>query len=406
MTGRTRRLLALATAAVLALTACGAGDRDLLGKDAPDEDQAGAFEPPRMQPMSRLGPAEGRLAVLAWAGYAEDGSTDKAVDWVTPFEKETGCQVDVRVATTSEEMLGLMGTGRYDVVSASGDVSLPLIASGDVEPVNTDLLPNYLDVFEGLKRKPWNSFKAMEYGVPHGRAANLLMYRTDVVSPEPDSWGVVFDADSPYRGKITAYDSPLYIADAALYLMKTKPDLGIKNPYALDEDQLAAATDLLKRQNANVGDYWDDYLEELEAFKSGQTVLGTSWQSVVSLAQLEKAPVAAVLPKEGATGWSDTWMVATRSKHKTCAYKWLDTIISPAANAAASEWLGQAPANRKACALTIDKNHCRTYHADDETFFDQVWPWTAPLTRCLDGRTDVECADYARWTAAWQEVMG
>ena len=70
------------------------------------------------------------------------------------------------------------------------------------------------------------------YGVPHGWGANLLMYNTDVVKPAPTSWGAVFDGASDYAGKVTAYDSPIYIADAAPYLMKTQPDLGIEDPYA------------------------------------------------------------------------------------------------------------------------------------------------------------------------------
>jgi putative spermidine/putrescine transport system substrate-binding protein len=404
MTGSSRCLLAIGVAATLAVTACGAGDRDITGRNA--QTSTGSVSTPHLEPMTRLGAAEGHLAVLAWPGYAEDGSTDEAADWVTPFEKATGCQVDVETASTSDQMLDLMATGRYDVVSASGDVSLELIASGEVEPLNTDLVPNYMDVFAGLKRQQWNSVRGVEYGVPHGRAANVLMYRTDQVTPAPHSWSLVFDPESPYQGKITAYDSPLYIADAALYLMKTKPDLGITNPYALDEDQLGAAVDLLKQQNANIGDYWDDYLKELDAFKSGAVVVGTSWQSVVNLAQADRSPISAVLPQEGATGFSDTWMVASKSKHQTCAYKWLNHIISPAANAAASDWLGQAPANAKSCALTIDKHHCTIYHAADEAYFDKVWPWTRPVPRCLDGRRDVECTDYAEWESAWQDVMG
>ena len=68
------------------------------------------------------------------------------------------------------------------------------------------------------------------YGIPHGRGANLLMYRTDKVTPAPDSWGAVFDDAAPYAGKVTAYDSPIYIADAALYLMATRPDARHQGP--------------------------------------------------------------------------------------------------------------------------------------------------------------------------------
>ena len=137
------------------------------------------------------------------------------------------------------------------------------------------------------------------YGIPHGRGANLLMYNTDKVKPAPDSWSAVWDDASKYKGKVTAYDSPIYIADAALYLMATQPDLGIKDPYALDEKQLDAAVDLLKKQGENVGEYWSDYLKEIQAFKNGSSVVGTTWQVIANLAQSEKAPVEAVLPEGG-----------------------------------------------------------------------------------------------------------
>jgi putative spermidine/putrescine transport system substrate-binding protein len=406
-----KRLLAIGVATLLALAACGddgdntSGDGGTKGGTGNEAAPQG-FTPPDLKPLDKLGEPEGEVNIVAWAGYVEDGSTDPAVDWVTPFEEATGCQVNVKTAPTSDDMVNLMKTGQYDVVSASGDASLRLIASGDVEPVNTDLIPNYADVFDGLKMKAWNSVDGVAYGVPHGRGANLLMYNTDEVSPAPTSWSAVFDDASQYKGKVTAYDSPIYIADAALYLMKTQPDLGIKNPYALDDKQFTAAVDLLKAQNANIGEYWSDYTKEIQAFKNGDSVIGTTWQIIVNLAQADKAKVKAILPSEGATGWSDTWMVATKSQHKTCAYKWLDHIISPTANAQVAEWFGEAPANSKSCAETADKTFCDTFHADDEAYFDQVWYWSTPITQCLDGRTDVQCKDYGDWTSAWQEIKG
>jgi putative spermidine/putrescine transport system substrate-binding protein len=404
------RLFAVIAAAALALTSCGGSSgsstKESGGDGGGNTAAASGFTPPKLTALEKLGTPEGELNIVAWAGYAEDGSTDPKVDWVTPFEKATGCQVNVKNGLTSDDMVSLMKTGQYDVVSASGDASLRMIASGDVEPVNTDLVPNYADVFDALKMKPWNSVNGVAYGIPHGRGANLLMYRTDKVSPPPTSWDVVFDKATPYKGAVTAYDSPIYIADAAVYLMSTQPDLKIKNPYALDDKQFAAAIDLLKKQNADIGEYWSDYTKEVTAFKNGDSVVGTTWQIIANLAQGEKAPVEALLPKEGATGWSDTWMVATKSKHKTCAYKWMDWIISPKVNAEVAEYFGEAPSNRKSCAETADKNFCATFHADDEAYFDQVWYWTTPITQCLDGRTKVTCKDYGDWTTAWQEIKG
>jgi putative spermidine/putrescine transport system substrate-binding protein len=396
------RLGALAAVAALALAGC--GDSDTGGTAGGGGTEGSSFKVPDLKPLDKLGEPEGQVSVLAWPGYVEDGSNDPKVDWVSEFEKSSGCQVTVKTFGTSDEAVQLMRTGQYDVVSASGDATLRLIAAGDVEPMNTSLISNYPDIFEALKNKPWNSVNDVPYGIPHGRGANLLMYRTDLVKPAPDSWAAVFDKGSEQKGKVTAYDSPIYIADAALYLMATKPDLGIKDPYALDKDQLAAAVDLLKKQKENVGEYWSDYLKEIQAFKNGSSTVGTTWQVIANVAQAEKAPVEVVLPKEGATGWSDTWMVGAKSQHKTCSYKFIDHIVSPKANAAVAEYFGEAPANQKACAETTDPKHCDTFHAEDEEYFSQVKYWNTPISACLDGRTDVKCTDYAEWTKAWTEI--
>ncbi|MEY4457598.1 MAG: hypothetical protein RIS25_191 [Actinomycetota bacterium] len=353
--------------------------------------------------LTELGEGEGAVSILAWPGYVEDGSTYPEYDWVTPFEEATGCEVTVKTYGTSDEAVNLMKTGEYDVVAASGDATLRLIASGDVAPVNTDLIANYAGIFDFLKNKEWNSVDGQSYGVPHGYGANLLQYRTDIVDPAPTSWAAVFEADSPYAGKITSYDSPIYIADAALYLMSTKPELGITNPYALDETQLAAAVDLLKVQRGMVGEYWSDYLLQAQAFTSGDSVIGTSWQVITNVLQGEGAPVEAVLPEEGATGWSDTWMVASEAASPNCAYMWLDHIADPETNAMATGYFGEAPSSQEACNYRED---CEAFHAGDAAYAEKIWYWTTPIAECVDGRTDAVCTDYAAWTAAWQEIKG
>lgn len=395
------RLAAVAAVGALTLAGCGDSGSQGAGGGSP---APGGFKVPDLKPLDKLGTPEGEVSVLAWPGYVEDGSNDPKVDWVSDFEKSSGCQVTVKTFGTSDEAVQLMRTGQYDTVSASGDATLRLIAAGDVEPMNTSLITNYPDIFDALKNKPWNSVRDVPYGIPHGRGANLLMYRSDLVKPAPDSWAAVFDNASQQKGKVTAYDSPIYIADAALYLMATKPDLGIKDPYALDSKQLAAAVDLLKKQKDNVGEYWSDYLKEIQAFKNGSSTVGTSWQVIANVAQGEKAPVEVLLPKEGSTGWSDTWMVGAKSKHKTCAYKFIDHIVSPKVNGAIAEYWGEAPANKKACQETADPNHCKVFHADDEEYFSKVHYWNTPISACLDGRTDVKCTDYSEWTKAWTEI--
>ncbi|TFB46480.1 ABC transporter substrate-binding protein [Cryobacterium tagatosivorans] len=385
-------LTGLALASVALLTACGTTQGS----------GGGSSEGPKA--ATELGKTEGAVSILAWPGYVEDGSNDPAVDWVSAFEDETGCTVTSKTYGTSDEAFNLMKTGEYDVVAASGDASLRLVAAGDVAPVNTDLIPNYEGIYDFLKMQSWNSVDGVSYGIPHGYGANLLMYNTEAVKPAPTSWDVVFDKSSAYKGKVTAYDSPIYIADAAVYLMAHQPDLGIKNPYALDETQLKAAVDLLKEQRVNIGEYWSDYLKEIQAFETGDTVVGTTWQVIRnSLAAGTKAEV--IVPEEGVTGWSDTWMIASEAKNPNCAYKWLDYIASPEANAQATEYFGEAPSNQAACDFRSEGS-CESFHAGDADYASKIWYWSTPIAECLDGRTDVECTDYSAWTTAWQEIKG
>ena len=390
---RMMRWGALAAVLMFVLAACGSSG----GSSAKKPDNGGS--------APKTG---GSVAILAWPGYAENGSTSKDVDWVTPFEQQSGCKATVKTFGTSDEAFQLFNTGQYDVVSASGDSSLRSVANGDAAVIDTAKITTYGDLAPFLKGKAWNTVDGKVYGVPHGWGANLLMYNETVVTPAPDSWGVVFDATSPYKGKLTAYDSPIYIADAALYLSKTKPELKITNPYALDDTQFKAAVDLLKVQKPNIAEYWSDYLKEQGAFTKGSLVLGTTWQVITNLIQADKAspPVKAILPKEGSTAWSDSWMVSTKAKNVDCAYKWINWITSPKVQAQVAEYFGEAPANLQACADTSDKSFCTTFHANDQAYYAQLSYWTTPTAKCADGRTNVQCKAYKDWTAAWDEIKG
>ena len=179
----------LTTAAALMLAfgaaACGTTSGGSASDGSGSSAGAGSFTPPDVPMKKSLGDMEGQVNILAWPGYAEDGTNDKTVDWVTPFEKKTGCQANVKYFGTSDESLNLMKTGEYDVVSASGDASLRLIASGDAAPVNTKLLKSYADIQPFLKDRAWNSVNGQMYGIPQGWGANLLMWRTDKVKPAP-----------------------------------------------------------------------------------------------------------------------------------------------------------------------------------------------------------------------------
>ena len=386
MRGKKLAALSLFAASTVVLSACsGSGELTLDVPDVPMVEEIGAFE--------------GELNIVNWSGFVEPAWTDQ-------FTADTGCVVNPRVAGTSDEMVTLMRTGEYDIVSASGDAALRLIVGGDVQPLNIDLIPNFSDdIADGMKGQIYDTVNGQPYGVPIGRGANLLQYNEDVTGGAPESWDVVWESDSPYAGKITAYDAPIYIADAAVYLMYHNPELGIENPYALDETQLAAAVDLLKQQNAIIGEYWSDPVAQITSFVGGNTVVGTSWEVLRKFAASDN--LKTTLPVEGSTGWYDAWLVSSTSPNVNCAYAWMDYTSRPDVNGAIAMNFGMAPANIAFCATSAEAQaHCDEFAAQDEEFFSEIWPWTTPIEQCIDGRTDVKCTSFQDWTNAWLTVKG
>ncbi len=388
---KNRRLLALAGITALVMAACSSSS----GSAAPS-------------PQASLGDGEGELNLVIWAGYAERGDVDPAYDWVTPFEEETGCKVNTKEMTDSNNGVSLMQSGEYDGGSFSGDATNRLMTAGVVAPVNTDLIPNYANIFEGLKNKTHNSLNGVPYGVPHGRGPNLLMYNTEVVTEPQTSWDIVWDGGANGEGKVSVYDSSIYIADAALHLMQTNPDLGITNPYQLNEAQFNAAVELLKQQRDAGALYWGTYSDQVASYSAGDVTTGTSWQFMANLLQGEDEPVEAVLPDEGSTGWSDTWMIATNADHPNCMYKWMNHMASAEANGQATVWFGEAPTSQQACdyAETISPGHCEQTHATDEAYYDKVWYWATPRADCADEDSATTCKTQDDWVAAWTELRG
>jgi putative spermidine/putrescine transport system substrate-binding protein len=386
-----RRILALAGVVALVAAACG-----------------GASGTPAPSLKAEIGPGEGELNLVIWPGYAERGATDPAYDWVTPFEAKTGCKVKTTDMTDSNNGVSLIQSGNYDGISASGDATTRLIRGGDVSPVNVAILANYKNVFEGLKNLPHNTVDGVNYGVPHGRGPNLLAYNTEVVQPAPTSWDVIWEGGKDYAGKISVYDSSIFIADAALHLMKTKPDLGIKNPYQLTKAQLDEAVKLLEEQKANGALYWGVLTDQVNSFTAQDIVAGTTWQYQVNLLKGEGQPVEGILPEEGSTGWSDTWMLASKAKHPNCMYMWMDHMMSAEANGQATVWFGEAPTSQQACdyAETIAPGHCEQTHANDEAYYEKVWYWSTPQADCADTDSATTCVTQDDWVSAWTKLRG
>jgi putative spermidine/putrescine transport system substrate-binding protein len=376
----------------LLLTACRGGSRS-----------TGAREP-----LKQLGPGEGEVAIVAWAGYIERGESDPAYDWVTQFEAETGCKVTVKVAATSDEMVALMNQGGYDLVTASGDASNRLIAGGTVQPINIALIPSYSTIDKRLQNAPWHTVNGVHYGVPYQWGPNVLMYNTQVFPEPPTSWSVVFEEQilpdgKSNKGRVQAYDGPIYIADAALYLKFHRPELGITDPYQLNRKQFDAAVELLRQQRKLVNRYWHDVSVQIDDFTKEGTVASSSWPYQVNLLQMDGKPIASVIPQEGATGWADTIMMHVNAPHPNCAYLWMEHSLNPKVQGDVAAWFGSVPAVPAACKgneLLTDTG-CAAHGFND---FDKIYFWKTPTG---EGDCGGEaCVPYSEWVNAYNAIKG
>jgi len=358
--------------------------------------------------LKKIGKGEGQVDIVAWPGYIERGETDPKFDWVTKFENSSGCKVNVKTANTSDEMVALMNEGGFDLVTASGDASLRLVAGKRVQPVNIDLIPSWKTVDERLKNAPWHTVDGVHYGVPYMWGPNVLMYDTRAFKSAPKSWSVVFeettlDDGKSNKGRVQAYDGPIHVADAANYLMYHRKDLGIKNPYELNPDQYNAALDLLRQQRKLVSRYWHDAFIQMDDFKNEGVVASGSWPFQVNLLRAENHSVASVIPQEGATGWADTTMLHVEAEHPNCAYMWMEHTLSSNLQSDLSVWFGANPSVPAACSdgrgMQTVKG-CTINGFDD---FDKIRFWTTPVSNC---KTQDRCVPYYRWVSDYIGVIG
>jgi putative spermidine/putrescine transport system substrate-binding protein len=392
--GRAATGLALIGAAAL-IAACSSSGGGNTGGNNPGK-PSGAIPTANLPVLKKVGPGEGHLNLIAWGGYLDP-------KWVKPFENQTGCIVNGKIANTSDEMVALMnngGGGQWDMVSSSGDADLRLLYAGDAHPVNMNLIPAWKDFFPQFKSPPFNTVDGVHYGVSLQWGPNVLMYSKKVFKTPPTSWNVIYSPK--YKGKITVPDNPIQIADAALYLKTHKPSLGITDPYELTQPQFQAAVTLLADQRPLLKAYWAAFTQEESMFKNGDAVVGASWPLQVGDLTAANFPVGQVIPSEGATGWADTWMLAAKAPHPNCAYKWMQYISTPKVQAMQAVIWHETPDNRLACPIMnkMQPGSCALYHANaPASYLKSIAFWKTPIATCDNGKQD--CVPYSQWIQAW-----
>ena len=217
--------------------------------------------------------------------------------------------------------------------------------------------------------------------------ANVLIYNTKKFATAPDSWAVLYDPK--YKGKITVPNNPIQIADPALQFY------GAQDPYAISQQTLDQVKSKLQQQRPLVRKYWALATDFEQLFKSGDAIVGAGWPLMTNDLKKAGLPVAEVIPKEGVTGWSDTWMLSTKAKHPICAYQYMNYATNPQTQAKVADVTGYSPANQLTCGV-VGPTRCKDLHITDAHYYNTIKYWQTPT----------KPTNYRQWTDTWNTVLG
>ncbi|MFF5206543.1 extracellular solute-binding protein [Streptosporangium sp. NPDC000396] len=405
---RRARLGALAGVGALALSACaatGAGNAVRVARTPTASGVSATVSPslspgpssssapsPSPSPSASIGESEGTLRMLTFQDHVEYGAASSKVDWLTPFERQTGCRVRLDRVETSVEMAEQFSRTPYDVVSPSPDLAGRLMAEGKVATIDTGLIEAYKDIPKRLRELPAVRRGDRVYGVPYLWGINEIMYEGE----RPRGPEALYTAS---RSAIR--DNPMSIADAALALKGFRPELKIDDPFQLTPAQLDAAEKLLAERDGPERVYWkESSLDVIRAFAAEGVRIAQALPYDLDVFKRAGRPVKAL--EAPMTGWVDSWMVVAGNASPNCAYKWLNWVSSPEAQGQASDWTWLAPANLKACDGRA-RRVCEAYHARDAGRLRSIHFAVRPSKDC--GGQGGECTDYTEWEERWKQLV-
>lgn len=319
------------------------------------------------------------LTIICWQGYTDPS-------FVKPFEQMHNCKVAATYANTSSEMVAKWVAGHgntYDLVSASGDATRRFMNSRTLLEIDVSKLRNFPLLYPKFHAPPWNTRNGIHYGVSFTWGPDVLIYDTRVFKTPPTSWRVLYDP--AYKGKLSTADNAITIADVALYL-------GYKDCYNLSNEQLAKVKTTLLAQKPLLRKYWGSTADVEGGFQHGELVASNAWPLMTVDLRKAHFPIGETIPREGATGWADTWMISKNSPNVDLAMKWIDYMIGPQGQLGVINVTNYSGAST-AAVKALGSARVKALHMDDFSYFDQLHMWSEP-------------SNFADWVKIWNDVRG
>ena len=356
----------------IAVAACGSNDKKSSG---------GSSSAVKGPDITAKG--EGRLDIVNWEGY-----TDKS--FVKPFEQQTGCKVNAVFAGTSDEMFTKFragGGGQYDLASFSGDASLRAIKSGAVGELDRSKLTNFNDLAPQLQSPAFNTVDGKHYGLSFVWGANVLIYNTDKIkeTPTPGPSSTTRSTRARSRCRTTRSRSPTRRCSSSARGTRTRSTRR-RSTRSRPSSRRSA------RSCASTG-CWRPTSRSCSSRATRS--IGAGWPLMTNDLKKAGLNVKEVIPKEGVTGWSDSWMLSNKAKHPICAYQCMNYVTTPKVQKQVADVTGYSPANTKTCDV-VGPQACKDLHITDSKYYDTIKYWETPTAP----------TNYRQWTDAWAQVKG
>lgn len=286
----------------------------------------------------RRAAAAGEIEYFSWAGY-EEPNFHKA--WTAKYGGEPRSSV---FATIEEALQKMLGGYRPDVTHPCTDNMIRWRDAGVVKPIDVSRLSHWPDVWEELKTVEGIAADGRTYMVPFDWGNTSILYRTDLVDIEEESWRLLFD--ERYAGRLSVQNSSDHAVTAAGLA------LGVANVFAMTDAELAEVEALLRKQKPLLRYYWDDQTTMEQSLAAGEIVASTAWnESLVRLTQ-QGLPVKYMNPVEGILTWvCGLALIEGGTGDEQAAYDFIDAMLAPESGKHLIEDWGYGHANRKSFEL-------------------------------------------------------
>ena len=218
--------------------------------------------------------------------------------------------------------------------------------AGLLQPIDTDRLSNWPDLFERLKSVPGSQVGGKQLFIPVDWGTTSVAYRSDLVESPEQSYQLLWD--SRYTGKLSIGE------DATETVMMAALLAGVADPFDMSDSDLARVKELLASQKSLLKFYWSDDTVIKAAITSGDIVATSMWSDTFRSLKQKGVPVSFMRPKEGILSWCCGLVLAKTATEVDAAYDLIDAVLAPSTGV---KWIerGSNHANRKTYELIDER---------------------------------------------------